>query len=450
MYRKFLKYNQTQQLFCSADNILLALSGGMDSMVLAHLLLRSGQTFGIAHCNFSLRGEESDKDQSFVKEWAVQHRIPFHTTRFDTHEYAVSHKLSTQMAARELRYNWFKTLTLQHGYTKIAVAHHANDLAETMLLNFARGTGLKGLCSMAPTRNDWCIIRPLLFAKRAEIQKYAEENNISFREDHTNASDDYARNYIRHHIIPGLETLNPSLVETLLHNSNYLSQAQSLIHNIVQEQFDKCCQTGIYDELHIDIPALKATGAPGIFLHEWLQLYRFNSTQIDDIVMALEGQSGKQFYSASHKIIKDRDKLIVAAYCWGEKIICCGETCFAPTCFAPTTGFSFEQFVYLPEMQIPHDKNTAWLDADKLQLPLTVRLWQEGDSFVPLGMKGKKKVSDFLIDNKIPRNLKEKQLVILSGEVIVWLVGQRIDDRYKTTPATKNIVQIQWNESLSG
>ena len=435
MYRKFFQYNQEQNLFFPNDKILLAVSGGMDSMVLAHLLLRSGQTFGIAHCNFSLRGKESDIDQSFVEAWATQHSILFHTIRFDTQEYAVKHKLSTQMAARELRYNWFNSLVNQQGYTKIAVAHHANDLAETLLLNLTRGTGLKGLCSMAPANGN--IIRPLLFANRDEIEKYAKEKNILFCEDKTNAFDDYARNYIRHHIIPGLENLNPSLIGTLLYNNRYLSQAQSLIAQMAQEQREKCCRS-INNELQIDIPALKASGAPGLFLHEWLQAYGFNSTQIDDMVMALEGQVGKQFHSPTHELVKDRNKLIIAEYC--------AET----RCRNLTTELSYEQFPYLPEMQIPHDKNTAWLDADKLQLPLTVRLWQEGDTFTPLGMKGKKKVSDFLIDNKIPLHHKEKQLVILSEKNIVWLVGQRIDERYKTTSATQNIYQIRWNESLNG
>jgi tRNA(Ile)-lysidine synthase len=294
---------------------------------------------------------------------------------------------------------------------------------------------------MAPINGN--IIRPLLFAKRNEIKKYAKENGVLFREDRTNASDDYIRNYIRHHIIPGLETLNPSFIETLLRNSTYLLQAQSLIHSIAQEQCTKCRQE-IDKELHIDIHALSSTGTPGLFLYEWLQPYGFTGTQIDNIVMTLEGQSGKHFYSNTHEAIKDRDKLIIIERCEDTQLY--KE---APL-HVSTTGFSFEQFPYLPDRKIPHDKNTAWLDADKLQLPLTVRLWQEGDSFIPLGMKGKKKVSDFFIDNKIPLHHKEKQLVILSGSAIVWLVGQRIDERYKITPATKNIYQIQWNENLNG
>ncbi len=439
MYRQFLKYCTEQQLFQPHERILLAVSGGIDSMVMTHLFIHLGQNIAIAHCNFELRGKESNGDEKFIHGFAQKHQIPFHTTRFNTRQYAEEHKISTQMAARDLRYNWFNTIATEYHFSKIAIAHHANDLAETLLLNLIRGTGLKGLCSMAPINGN--IIRPLLFTTREEIQKYATENNISYREDHSNASDDYARNYIRHHIIPELESLNPSLVKTFRQNVNYFSLAHTVTGKELLAQEKLCCKKE-NETLHINIKALQDSGAPAFFLHEWLQVYGFNSTQIDDITAALNSQPGKQFYSSTHVAIKDREEIIVTSY----ELRVTGDKKNTQL----STNFQFSVFNFQLEMPIPHKPNIAWLDADKLQLPLLVRPWQDGDSFIPLGMKGKKKISDCLIDIKMPLHQKENQLVVTSGENIVWLVGQRIDDRYKISDSTKNIYQITWNENLPG
>ena len=452
MYKHFLKYTEKQRLFAPKTPVLLAVSGGIDSMVMATLFVRSGQPTGIAHCNFGLRGNESDSDEAFVRQFAQQHSIPFFTTCFNTAEYAATHGLSIQMAARELRYEWFNKIAAENNYSNIAVAHHAGDLAETLLLNLIRGTGLKGLCSMAPVNGN--IIRPLLFATRESIQQYATENNIDYREDRSNASDDYTRNYIRHHIIPQLEKLNPSLVPTLQQNAAYFTKAYVLLKKETQEKSAHWCKE-VPDGLHINSQALLNSGAPEIYLHEWLQPFGFNSTQIDDITTALDGQSGKRFHSATHEAVKDREELIVTRderqktrdkRRETDKDSITHRHCEEERRSKLITHHSSLSIInYQPGMEFPRSPNEAWLDASKLTLPLTVRRWQEGDHFVPLGMKGKKKLSDFFIDNKIPVHQKEKQLVVCSGDDIVWVVGQRIDDRYKVTPATKQIYRIIWN-----
>jgi tRNA(Ile)-lysidine synthase len=431
MYVLFLKYALREKLFTPAQKILLAVSGGMDSMAMAHLFLRSGLKAGVAHCNFGLRGDESDADEAFVKQWADTHKLPFFNIRFDTKNYAAAHNLSTQMAARTLRYTWFDSLANTHAYDRIAVAHHADDNAETVVLNLTRGTGLKGVCGIAPLNGR--IIRPLLYASREQISRYITDHHILFREDRSNASDDYARNRIRHHVMPVLKTLNPSLADTFRHNSEYLSQACRVLTDIVEQHKAKWC-TPHRDEWHIDVHAIRQTDAPAFWLFELLQDFGFNSAQVNDISIAIAKQPGKRFFSPTHELLKDRDKLI---------IIQRNDTHEA-------SHLTFERIPNNPPLSISKDKNTAFLDADKLQLPLTVRPWRDGDAFVPLGMKGKKKLSDYFIDNKIPRHLKTRQWVAVSGDDIVWLVGQRPDERYKITPQTQYILKITWNENLPG
>jgi tRNA(Ile)-lysidine synthase len=431
MYTQFLKYSQEKKLFSPGEKVLLAVSGGVDSMVMSQMFSRSGMQTGIAHCNFHLRGEESDGDEAFVRKWADTHDMPFFSRGFDTKHYAVAQGVSTQMAARTLRYDWFNELLDTQGYDKIAVAHHADDNVETVLLNLVRGTGLKGVCGIAPANGR--LIRPLLFATREQISRYAAGNGITYREDCSNKSDDYARNYIRHHVTPALKTLNPSLADTFRHNSEHLTQACCLLEEMVEKNKSAWCVRR-HDEWRVDIKALQQTAAPGFWLFELLQDFGFNSAQTADIARALDEQPGKRFFSATHELVKDRDHLI----------ICLNTHLVSPI------DLTLEERPYHPALSLPQDKHIACLDAGKLRFPLTVRLWQEGDAFVPLGMKGKKKLSDFFIDRKMPLPHKRKQWVVLSGEDIVWLVGQRLDDRYKVTPQTKNILQITWNANQAG
>jgi tRNA(Ile)-lysidine synthase len=444
----FLKYAREKNLFSPGEKVLLAVSGGLDSMVMLHLFSRNGIQAGIAHCNFHLRGQESDDDETFVKQCADTYGMPFFGRGFDTKHYAAAQGVSTQMAARTLRYDWFNELMDTHGYDKMAVAHHADDNVETVLLNLIRGTGLKGACGIAPINNR--LIRPLLFATREQISRYAADNGIAYREDRSNASDDYARNYIRHHVTPGLKTLNPSLAKTFRHNSEYLTQAWCLLEELVKKNKAAWCVRH-HDEWRIDIKALQQTAAPDFWLFELLQDFGFNSAQTADISGTLNAQPGKHFFSATHELVKDRDSLIIGLKSKTEDDSTqTGKIQKTDTHLAYPIDLTLEQRLYDGISALPQDKHVACLDADKLRFPLTVRLWHEGDAFTPLGMKGKKKLSDFLIDQKIPLPHKQQQWVILSGNDIVWLVGQRLDDRYKVTPQTKNILQITWNASRPG
>jgi tRNA(Ile)-lysidine synthase len=447
MYPHFLKYAQEKKLFSPGEKILLAVSGGVDSMVMAHLFLRSGIQTGIAHCNFRLRGKESDGDEMFVRQWADTKGVPFFGRGFDTKHYAAAQGVSTQMAARTLRYEWFDELLDTQGYDKIAVAHHADDNVETVLLNLVRGTGLKGACGIAPVHNR--LIRPLLFATREQISRYAADHGIAYREDRSNASDDYARNYIRHHVTPALRTLNPSLAATFQHNSEYLAQACRLLEDVIKKHKAAWCVRR-YDEWLIDIKALQQTAAPDFWLFELLQDFGFNGAQTADIARALEEQPGKRFFSATHELVKDRDRLIIGLKSLPEKSDTRFDIQQTDTHLAEPIALTLEHRPHRHASDISKDKHTACLDADKLRFPLTLRPWQQGDAFIPLGMKGKQKLSDFFIDHKIPLPHKRQQWVILSGDDIVWLVGQRPDERYKVTPHTKNIVQITWNANRTG
>jgi tRNA(Ile)-lysidine synthase len=448
MYTHFLKYAQEKKLFSPGEKILLAVSGGLDSMVMSHLFFRSGIQTGVAHCNFRLRGKESDDDEAFVRQWAGTQGVPFFCTSFDTKRYAATQGVSTQMAARTLRYAWFNELMDAQGYDKMAVAHHADDNVETVLLNLVRGTGLKGVCGIAPVSRH--LIRPLLFATREQISRYAADNGIAYREDRSNASDDYARNYIRHHVTPGLKTLNPALAGTFRHNSEYLTQAWRLLEETVKKNKAAWCVRR-HDEWHIDIKALQQTAAPDFWLFEVLQDFGFHSAQIADIARALEEQPGKHFFSATHELVKDRDRLIIGLKNeMGDAANQIFEIQKTDTHLTHPLDLTLEQRPPYHTSVLPQEAHIACLDAGKLRFPLTLRLWQKGDAFVPLGMKGKKKLSDFFIDQKMPLPCKRQQWVILSGDDIVWLVGQRLDERYKVTPQTEHIVQITWNANQAG
>ena len=417
---------------------LLAVSGGVDSMTLAHLCYLSGWETGIAHCNFSLRGNESDGDEQFVKQWAQQHDIPFFSIRFDTTHYAAAHGVSTQMAARTLRYEWFEKIRATQHFSGIVTAHHADDNAETLLINLTRSTGLKGLCGMQPASGY--IIRPLLFATRRDIAAYAVANHIAFREDASNATTDYARNRIRHNVLPELQKINPSLAESLQQTVCHLSQACRVIEGERAKVIEKCCSFA-GDEMRISIAALQATPHSDFWLFEILQPYHFSGTVAREAANALDAQAGKRFYSPTHVLIKDREALIITLLPEAKQR---EEFFITKDCkaFSAPVAMRFERRRNDTNFVLSRERNVANLAAGKLKFPLTLRLWRDGDAFRPFGMKGMKKVSDFLIDEKVPLHEKAQQYVLLSGDDIVWVVGRRIDERYKVTDDAKEILII--------
>ena len=418
------KFIDQKSLFERCDKVLVALSGGADSVALLRVLDALGYQCECAHCNFHLRGEESNRDETFVQQLCQKFDIPLHVTHFDTTDYARAHRISIEMAARELRYQWFETLRQCIGAKVIAVAHHRDDSVETFLLNLIRGTGINGLKGIAP-KNGY-VVRPLLQESRENILDYLQHLNQEYVTDSTNLQDEYMRNKIRLNLLPLMQELNPSISESIAATAERLADA-ALIYNKEREM---AIQRVMKGEKVISISALLDETAPSSLLFELLHPYGFNSSQIKDIYQSLFGQSGRRFHSSQWEVLRDRDSLILHSFN-GEEI----------NHIPPT--LTYETVDITPDFIIPRDKHIACLDADKVTLPLTVRKWQAGDKFTPLGMKGKKNVSDYLTDRKFTLFQKEHQYVACQGDKIVWLIGERIDNAYRIDTDSKRAVIVR-------
>ncbi len=418
------KFIDQKSLFERRDKVLVALSGGADSVALLRVLHALGYQCECAHCNFHLRGEESNRDEAFVQQLCQKFDIPLHVTHFDTTDYARTHRISIEMAARELRYQWFETLRQSIGASVIAVAHHRDDSVETFLLNLIRGTGINGLKGIAP-KNGY-VVRPLLQESRENILDYLQHLNQEYVTDSTNLQDEYMRNKIRLNLLPLMKELNPSVSESIAATTERLADA-ALIYNKEREM---AIQRVMKGEKVISISALLDETAPSSLLFELLHPYGFNSSQIKDIYQSLFGQSGRRFHSSQWEVLRDRDSLILHSFN-GEEI----------NHIPPT--LTYETVDITPDFIIPRDKHIACLDADKVTLPLTVRKWQAGDKFTPLGMKGKKNVSDYLTDRKFTLFQKEHQYVACQGDKIVWLIGERIDNAYRIDADSKRAVIVR-------
>lgn len=413
-------YVEKEHLFARNDKILVALSGGADSVALLRVLLQLGYACEAAHCNFHLRGEESMRDECFVRTLCGQCSVPLHTVDFNTTDYAVAHHLSVEMAARELRYNWFEEVRLVTGAAVVAVAHHRDDSVETLLLNLIRGTGINGLKGIRP-KNGY-IVRPLLSVSREEITDYLDALGQTYVTDSTNLQDEYTRNKIRLNLLPLMETINPSAKESIFSTANRLSEAANIYNKVIEDGKGRVmCPQGIL------IEALMREPSPTSLLFELLYPLGFNSGQVEDIYSSLQGQPGKRFHSKEWCVVKDREYLLLQKN---------GEVS------ADKPELQIEQCIFTADFVIPKEKKVACLDADKVKAPLTLRKWQKGDRFVPFGMKGKKKVSDYLTDRKYSVIDKEKMYVLCSGEDIVWLVGERTDNRFRVDAGTRNILLI--------
>jgi len=439
MFERFLQYINKHKLVDSHEKILLAVSGGIDSVVMCELFHQSGIRFDIAHCNFSLRGEESEGDEQFVRNLAERLKVSVHVKRFETSSYADKEGISIQMAARDLRYLWFRQLALEHGYDKIAIAHNLNDQAETFFINLLRGTGIAGLRAMKPLNDG--IIRPLLIFSREEIVSFATNNECPFREDSSNASDKYLRNRIRHHLIPLLKELQPELYPIFSENIERLADTETVYLNEIERKRQQYVQFSDKRNL-INIESLNLLNPIQTYLFEFLKPFGFNETVVGQLISALNDIPGKVFLSATHRLIKDREYLIIEPLSESkfesEEVLIDADT--------KSLDFPFNvEFTNLDRHQFTSFNSSpliAWLDRDKLTFPLCLRRMQKGDRFRPLGMKGFRKLSDFLTDLKVPLPDKQNTWVITSGSDIVWVVGHRIDDRYKVTAQTKEIFKM--------
>jgi tRNA(Ile)-lysidine synthase len=464
--------------------ILLAVSGGIDSMCMAHLFYRVyTRNFAIATVNFSLRGEESDSDEELVRDWALERGIKYHNTTFDTKSYAHSRGISTQMAARDLRYEWFNQLMDSNNYDYIAVAHNLNDSVETFFINILRGTGIDGLTGIK--RKNGRIIRPMLGITRREIAEFIKSEGIPFREDSSNCESHYSRNRLRNMVFPEFEIINQSFLKTVERDMANVESAAEILDDLLAAK-----RGTLLDESssRISISALLAEKRPDYWLYMILQEYGFNSSQTDQILKSIDGQPGKEFHTESCLLLKDRDYLLlypkgVAAINPRRSNIAEPATCddnsaaaveepgviklnhsgdykeisfegirFRFSIYPKPIGFKFKKEkrendgfageLFTPSPLMPACEKVVLIDADLVSSPLYLRRWSDGDRFMPLGMRGFKKISDYLTDIRIDKVSKESQTVVLSDDKIIALPGYRIDERFKITNHTKNILEI--------
>ncbi|MFZ7115751.1 MAG: tRNA lysidine(34) synthetase TilS [Bacteroidota bacterium] len=427
----------SKDLLKQDQNVLVAVSGGLDSVVLCRLFRESKIRFSIAHCNFKLRGKESDKDAEFVKKLAEYYKVPFFSIQFKTKAFAKEKKLSTQEAARELRYEWFEKIRAENEIDKIAVAHHLNDSIETFFINTIRGTGLAGMKGISASNGH--IIRPLLFATREELEKYAIRKKIKWREDSSNAGDDYLRNRIRHTVIPELKSKNPEFERSMQRSLDFFDFANHIQKTFIEEWKKKNTSKTADGSVTIKLKPILEFRFSSALLSA--VLHSFGITNIDPEKI-LNSSPGKIFQSKSARILFDRNSLFVQP----KKPERTPEFLISHTPDQLEIGdhkFSFETINSNRLTAIPREENIQAVDAGKLEFPLKVRKWQSGDSFYPLGMTKRKKISDFLIDKKVNRFEKEMTYVLLSGKDIVCILGHRIDDRFKITEETVSVLYVE-------
>lgn len=438
LLKRFIENWNKRQLADKQQTVLLAVSGGSDSMAMSHLFLKAGLSFSIAHCNFQLRGEEADKDEQLVREWCFDNNIVFHHVRFDTKEKMEEWGKGVQETARILRYEWLENLRKEQGYSHIATAHHANDNVETLLMNLFKGTGIAGLHGI-PVVNER-IIRPLLFAQKKDIANYIAEHNIPYRDDASNATDNYLRNAVRHHIVPVVEEWFKDGVQQVNESITRFSEAEILYRKAVDRELKRLIEKRGND-YYILVRKLIKTEPLSTICYELLQPFGFTALQVTSVINLLIAETGKRVESQTHHIIRNRDFLIITAKQFNA-------TDFIQIDSVPCSIHAGKyQFVFSADddnKHIPSDNNIAHIDIEKLSFPLILRRWKTGDYFYPLGMgMKKKKLSKLFIDNKVPLHEKEHVWVLESDKRIVWVAGMRLDERFKVKETTQNVLVVR-------
>ena len=434
MLNKFRTHIETSFPLLTEGKLVLAISGGIDSVILAHLCKSIDLDFALAHCNFNLRGEESNADEEFVLELAEQLDVEVFVQNFDTKAYAEENKRSIQMAARELRYDWFAELAQQLRFDFILTAHHADDNLETFLINFTRGTGLNGLTGI-PEVND-NIVRPLLRFSRADIEEYAKENSLSWRDDSSNTSRKYLRNKLRHEVVPILKEINPQLSDSFQNTLSNLNGTANIVENAIEEFSKKVIVEQKSESVTYRISEFMKTNNPKAYLFEMFKDYGF--TEWNDVLNLLDAETGKYVKSNTNRLIKHREFLILT-------------DCHSGHSEEPVIIESIDEPINIPlgillfdeaDAAKNNSESSIYVDYGKIKFPLELRLWQNGDLFHPLGMKGKKKLSKYLKDEKSSLVDKENTWVLMSNNEVVWVIGKRADERFKVTDKTKQILKI--------
>ena len=442
----FRNYISTEKLFGTGDALFLAVSGGVDSVVMSHLCKEAGFNFSILHCNFRLRGADSDADEAFVKQLAENLKVPFLVKHFETKQFAEAQKCSTQVAARELRYQWFNEIILAHPKPAfLLTAHHANDNIETVLMNFFKGTGIAGLQGIPAIENTVCsnLRRPLLFATRQDILNYAAHQQLTWREDASNESSIYTRNYFRNELIPGIQKVFPEVENNLLDNIARFRDVNILYRQSIQENLKKLIERK-GKELHIPVLKLASLPAASTILYEFLKEYGFTSAQTAEAMKLLKSESGRYINSATHRLLRNRNWLILSALGVNDNAIYLLEQGQSTLAFQDQLLRMIELNQLTEPTAAAHE---AMIDADLISFPLIIRKWKQGDYFYPLGMDKKKKLSRFFIDQKLSLTQKENTWLIESGKKIVWVMGLRIDNRFRVTGSTKKTIKFSLSPS---
>lgn len=438
MIKAFQNFIREHKLIPEDRKILIALSGGIDSSVLCYLFQKSKIPFAIAHCNFQLRGTESEKDEIFCKKLAGQYKVQFYPRKFDVKKYSAENNLSIQVAARELRYQWFNQVMKEHKYYATATAHHREDKYETFFINLLRGSGLKGLSGI-PVKSGK-IIRPLMFAEKVGIENFAKEHLIPFREDLSNLKNDYNRNKVRNQVFPLFERINPGFRKTLDHTIENFRELDNYFEEKIKE-FRKKALTKKNNKEIYGINDLKSLEPLSFCLHYLLQDLNLNHSEVHEIMGLMDAQSGKKMILKNNIVLKDRKEIIIFPRQKKLSLEILIKKNMKRIDFP--VRLVFEKMKTLAEKNLKKtDQGIAMLDYGKLHFPLSLRNWKKGDHFIPLGMKGKKKLSDFLIDQKISVEEKENVLVLESNGKIAWIVGLRLSDEFKINSSTKNIFKI--------